>query len=78
MKSNMKSSMMNYKDYIANILLGKKVRIVCDCIIKLDVCGTISYYEVRDGEIIYYINTGDRVVKIGENTPKLQIEDIIS
>ena len=78
MKSNVKSSMMNYKDYIANILLGKKVRIVCDCIIKLDVCGMISDYEVRDGEIIYYINTGDRVVKIGENTPKLQIEDIIS
>ena len=66
--------MILYKDYIKSQLLGKRVRFVSDCIVKIDVTGTVIDTENSGSEIIYIVNTGDRIVKIGENTSKLSIE----
>lgn len=66
--------MILYKDYIKSQLLNKRVRFVSDCIVKIDVTGTVIDTENSGSEIIYIVNTGDRIVKIGENTSKLSIE----
>jgi len=66
--------MILYKDYIKSQLLNKRVRFVSDCIVKIDVTGTVIDAENSGSEIIYIVNTGDRIVKIGENTSKLSIE----
>lgn len=63
-----------YKDYIKSQLLNKRVRFVSNCIVKIDVTGTVIDAENSGSEIIYIVNTGDRIVKIGENTSKLSIE----
>lgn len=65
---------MLYKDYISSIFIGKKVRFISDCIIKLDITGTIIGTEKSGSELIYLVNTGNRIVKVGENTSKLVIE----
>ena len=66
--------MQGYKEFIGNQLKGRTVRFVCDCIVKLDIKGVVVDYEVNNNEIIYFIDTGKKIVKIGENTPKLKIE----
>lgn len=66
--------MIVYKDFIANQLKGKTVRFICDCIIKMDIKGLVADYEITNNEIIYIVDTGDKILKIGENTPKLKIE----
>lgn len=63
-----------YKDYIKSIFIGKKVRFTSDCIVKLDITGTVVGVEHSGSELIYLINTGERIVKIGENTSKLTVE----
>lgn len=66
--------MILYKDYIKSQLLNKRVRFVSDCIVKIDVTGTVIGVDHVGSELIFLINTGERIVKIGENTSKLKIE----
>lgn len=63
-----------YKEFVAQGLTGRTVRFICDCIIRLDVTGVVTGYEMNGSEIVYIVDTGDRRVKIGENTPKLEVE----
>lgn len=65
---------MLYKDYIRSQFLGKKVRFTSDCIVKLDVTGTVVGVDHSGSELIYLVNTGTRIIKIGENTSKLTVE----
>lgn len=65
---------MLYKDYIRSQFLGKKVRFTSDCIVKMDVTGTVVGVDHSGSELIYLVNTGTRIVKIGENTSKLTVE----
>lgn len=67
---------MKYKDYIAKYMLGKKFRFYCDCLIKLDITGIVTKYSINGSEIIYLIETEKGPVKIGENTPNLQIKRV--
>jgi hypothetical protein len=63
-----------YKDWVRNSLIGKKVHFMADCIIKLDVIGIVIGTEMSGSEIIYKVDTGSRVLRIGENTTKLCVE----
>lgn len=63
-----------YKEFVAQHLIGYTVRFICDCIIRLDITGVVTGYEMSGSEIVYIVDTGDRRVKIGENTPKLEVE----
>ena len=65
---------MIYKEFVAQGLTGHTVRFIFDCIIRLDVTGVVTGYEMNGSEIVYIVDTGDRRVKIGENTPKLEVE----
>lgn len=63
-----------YKSYVGDLFKGKQVHVFCDCVIKLDVRGRVVDYTISGTEIIYLVDTGERIIKIGENTPKLKIE----
>ena len=65
---------MLYKDYIKSIFKGKKVRFRSDCIVKIDITGTVIGFDHSGSELIFLVNTGERIVKIGENTSKLEID----
>lgn len=65
---------MLYKDYIQSLFIDRKVRFTSDCIVKLDITGMVVGVEHSGSELIYLVNTGTRIVKIGENTSKLTIE----
>jgi hypothetical protein len=66
--------MVEYKDYIAGLFVGRRIHATCDCILRVDVTGEVVGYEIYHDEIIYKISTGSRVVSIGENTKGLKIE----
>ena len=66
--------MILYKDYIKSQLINKRVRFVSDCIVKIDITGTVVGVDHAGSELIFLVNTGERIVKIGENTSKLKIE----
>jgi hypothetical protein len=65
---------MLYKDYIRSLFIGKKVRFTSDCIVKIDISGTVVGIDHAGSELVFLVNTGDRIVKIGENTSKLTVE----
>lgn len=66
--------MEGYKDYIIKQFKGRKVRFLSDCIVRLDIIGTVVDVENNGSEIIYIVDSGDKLLKIGENTPKLMID----
>lgn len=69
--------MTAYKKYIASQLEGKRVRFVCDCVIRIDITGEVVGHELsQHGEIVYkvFVPESNRTVKIGENTHGLAIE----
>ena len=43
---------------------------------NLDFIGTIKDFEIVDNEIIYIIDVGGKVVRIGENHPNMVVEKI--
>ncbi len=63
-----------FKDYIAQSLKGHNLRFKCDCIVPLDVIGTIKDYEIVSGEIIFIVDVKGKIIKIGENHPNLYVE----
>ena len=65
--------MVKFKDYIAKQIIGKKLHFKCDCLFPLDHTGTIKDYERVNNEIIYIVDVGGKIIKIGENHPNLQV-----
>ena len=66
--------MENYKEYIINQFKGRKVRFLSDCVAKLEITGTVVDTENNGSEIIYIVDVGGKLLKVGENTPKLMID----
>jgi hypothetical protein len=66
--------MVSYKEFVAKQFLNKTVRFKCDCIVPLDVTGKVINFYLEKNEIIYIIESQDKIVKIGENTPNLIVE----
>lgn len=66
--------MINIKDYIGKLFVGKKLRLKCDCLIVVDITGYCVLYKIHDNEIILYIEYNNKQIPIGLNTPNLQIE----
>lgn len=62
------------KTYIANTIKGKTVHFRCDCVLGIDVTGTVIDWELYQNEIIWSVKTPDRVIRIGENHPNMKIE----
>ena len=68
--------METLKNFIAKKLVGSKFRFTCDCIVPLDVVGVVKDFEILNNEIIYLIDVGGKIIKIGENHPNLMIEEL--
>ena len=65
------------KSYIADGLVGKRYHFKCDCLLNIDVIGTVKSWETHQGEIIWSIHTDEgKVIRIGENHPNMNIEEI--
>lgn len=67
---------MLFKEYIAKQLIGHNLHFNCDCVFPLNCDGTIIDYEISDNEIIFIVRVGNKIMKIGENHPKLYINII--
>ena len=65
---------MLLNDYLASSLIGKKIRFTCDCIMNLNITGRVKDYTLMGPEILWIVDTGSKIVKVGSNTPDLQIE----
>lgn len=66
--------MVEYKDYIKGLFLGKRIHFIADCIVKIDIVGTVVDVERSNAELIYVVDSNGKIVRIGENTSKLLIE----
>lgn len=72
--------MQPIKDYIAERFLGNTYHFKCDCLLALDIKGTVLDYSVADHEIILHvslISEEEKIVKVGLNHPNLTIEEIV-
>ena len=67
---------MKIKEYIAKTLIGKTFRFKCDCLIKMDIIGKVVDYEIVNNEILFIINSSNKIIKLGENHPNLEIYEI--
>ena len=65
--------MISFKDYIAREFIGRQVHFKCDCLFPLDHVGMIKDYEINSNEIVFIVDVGGKIIKIGENHPNLQV-----
>lgn len=65
--------MISFKDYIAKEFIGRRVHFKCDCLFPLDHVGMIKDYEINNNEIVFIVDVGGKIIKIGENHPNLQV-----
>lgn len=67
---------IRFKDYIAQQLIGKKIHLKCECLMpfEMDNCKIVGY-ELNNNEIVFLVDNGGKIVKIGENHPKLFVID---
>jgi len=67
--------MIPIKSYIANLLVGKRVHFQCNCVLKIDVIGSVKGWSLNQNEILWDVMTDEgRIIKIGENHPNMNIE----
>jgi hypothetical protein len=64
---------MNIKDYLAKQLLNETFRFKCNCLVSFDIIGKVVDYEIVNNEIVFIINSDNKIIKIGENHPNLEI-----
>ena len=65
------------KSYIANSIIGKKLHFKCDCLLNIDVIGTVKDWSLYQGEIIWDVYTDSgKLIKIGENHPNMFIDEL--
>ena len=64
---------MNIKDYLAKQLLNETFRFKCNCLDNFDITGKVVDYEIVNNEIVFIINSNNKIIKIGENHPNLEI-----
>ena len=65
-----------FKTYIAKQFVGASLRFKCDCVFPMDVDGIIKDYEIVDGEIIFKVLVGNKIINIGENHPKMMVKPL--
>lgn len=65
------------KSYMADCLVGKKFHFRCNCLLNIDVVGVVKGWSMYQDEIIWDVFTDSgKFIRIGENHPKMEIEEI--
>lgn len=67
--------MMNFKQHIAKQMVGQVLRFKCTCVLPFDIIGTIRGFEIINNEIIFDVETNNKIIKIGENHPNLEVSE---
>lgn len=67
--------MESFKQYIAEQLIGKKLKFKCNCIFPINHVGTIVDYKFIQNEIIFIVDIDGKIVQLGENHPNLYVEE---
>ena len=70
--------MINFKNYIAEQLINKKLHFKCDCLFPLDHVGVIKNFEIINNEIIFIVEVDGKLIKIGENHPNLIVKPYLN
>ena len=68
--------MIEFKKYIAEQLIGKKIHFKCECLFPINHIGVIKDYEIIQNEIMFVVDLDGKVVKIGENHPNLLVKAV--
>lgn len=68
--------MIPIKKFIAEIFLGNTYHFKCDCIIPIDVVGTVKDYDISSNEIVLLVDIGTKIIHIGLNTTSLVISPV--
>lgn len=64
---------MQFKEFIAKQMIGKKLHFKCDCLFPIDAVGTIMSYVIENNEIIFKVAVENKFIDISENHPKLNV-----
>jgi hypothetical protein len=64
------------KQYIANMFIGKTFHFKCDCLIPIDIVGTVCDTTITQYEVVLLVNSNNKIIHIGLNTPSLTIEEV--
>lgn len=68
--------MIPIKQFIANKFLNKTFHFKCDCILPIDVIGTVVGYDIISNEIVLLVSVDGKIIHIGLNTYSLTIEEL--
>lgn len=67
---------LNFKEYIYQNLINKKLRFKCDCSIPLDVTGIVKSFKIVGSDVLIYLETSNKkIVSISANHPNLKVID---
>lgn len=68
--------MREFKRYIAERLVGERLKFSCNCAIPINAVGRIVDYEIINNEILFSVDMNGRVIQIGENHPNMEVEKV--
>lgn len=57
-------------------MFGHTYHFMCDCVMHLDVTGTVVDWSISGQEVILHVDVDQKIVKIGLNHPHLTIEEV--
>jgi hypothetical protein len=68
--------MKTIQEYIGSMMFGHTYHFMCDCVMHLDVTGTVVDWSISGQEVILHVDVDQKIVKIGLNHPHLTIEEV--
>lgn len=68
--------MIPIKQYIAEKFLNKTYHFKCNCVMPIDLVGTVVDYEISGSEIILLVSYNKKIIHIGLNAASLIIEEV--
>ena len=68
--------MIPIKEFIGKMFIGKSFHFMCDCIIPINITGTVKDFEISNNEVILLVSHADKILHIGLNTPSLTVEEV--
>lgn len=69
--------MIPIKTYIADTLVGKRLHFKCECLLNIDIIGTVKGWSMYHDEIIWDVYTDSgKFIRIGENHPNMFIDEL--
>ena len=68
--------MIPIKKFIGDQFVGRTFHFKCDCVIPIDITGSVVDYEISGNEIILIVDNNGKYMHIGLNASSLTIEEL--